>query len=72
MWRAARDRVLVRRVGTGDAAELVGLAAPVWIAAEAPSTVAELARELDVDAVSVGEAVSLLLSAEWLREAVPR
>jgi hypothetical protein len=69
VWRAVRDRVLVRRVGADDAAELMGLAALVWVAADVPSTMNDLVRELGSDAGSVSEAVSLLLSSEWLVEA---
>lgn len=67
VWRAARDRVLVRRLG-GDAADLVGLAALVWVAADEPSTVVGLAVELGADESAVAEAVSMLTVAGWLRE----
>ena len=71
VWRATRDRVLVRRVQGADGAELVGLAALVWVAADTPSTVAGLASELDADETSIAEAVSMLTSAGWLNEATP-
>jgi hypothetical protein len=68
VWRLARDRVVVRRVSTDDSAELAGLAALVWVAAERPSTVTELTRDLDAGEPAVAEAVSMLLSAGWLNQ----
>lgn len=68
MWRATRDRVLVRRVGSGDGAELVGLAALAWVAADAPATTLDLARNLAVEESAVDEAVVMLLSSGWLTQ----
>lgn len=61
--------MLVRRVATDDRAELAGVAALVWVAAEAPSTVADLVRELEADERAVTEAVTMLTAAGWLNEA---
>lgn len=45
LWRQGPDRVLVRRAG-GEAFDLLGLAAMVWVALDAPSSLAELTEEL--------------------------
>lgn len=60
--------MLVRRVGADDAAELVGLAAIVWVAADEPCTVAGLAAEVGAEESTVAEAVSMLTAAGWLCE----
>ena len=66
MWRAAGDRVLVRRVPTSDAAELIGATALVWVAAEVASSFDDLAADLGLDTSTIGDAVELLLAAGWL------
>ena len=45
VWRQGPDRVLVRSVG-GDALDLLGIAAMVWVALDSPRTVAGLTDEL--------------------------
>jgi hypothetical protein len=71
VWRLARDRVLVRRVGDyGDTAavDLLGAAAVVWVAAEEPLTPAELAAETELDVETVADSVALLVEGRWLAE----
>jgi hypothetical protein len=43
VWRVASDRVVVRRVGSSHAIELLGPTALVWAALDEPQTVAALA-----------------------------
>ncbi len=45
LWRQGPDRVLVRRV-SGEALDLLGMAAMVWVALDSPRTVAGLIDEL--------------------------
>jgi len=66
VWRLTGDRVLVRHVGRGLAADLVGAAALVWIAAEHAATADELAVELGLDRSTVVEAVEMLDEAGWV------
>jgi hypothetical protein len=69
VWRLATDRVLVRRVGArgeGAALDLLGSAALVWVALDAPRDLDDLAAELaramgsDPDLAAVAEAVDEL------------
>ena len=72
VWRLARDRVLVRRVGDhGDTAaiDLLGAAAVVWVAAEQPLTPDELAVETELTTDTVAESIALLTAGRWLAEA---
>ena len=69
VWRLARDRVLVRRVGDhGDAAavDLLGAAAVVWVAAEAPSTLEELAVDTELEVSTVTDTIDLLVTGGCL------
>jgi hypothetical protein len=61
VWRVASDRVVVRRVGSSHAIELLGPTALVWAALDEPQTVAALASELDLDADGVRDAVAVLV-----------
>ena len=45
VWRQGPDRVLVRRLG-GEALDLMGAAAMVWLALDSRQTMAQLADEL--------------------------
>ncbi len=45
LWRQGPDRVLVRRVG-GEAFDLLGAAAVLWVALDVPRSLAELTDEL--------------------------
>jgi hypothetical protein len=72
VWRLARDRVLVRRVGDhGDtaASDLIGAAAVVWVAAEEPLTLEELATETELDSATLTDSIALLVEGRWLAEA---
>mgnify|MGYP001826886051 CR=1 FL=1 len=60
--------MLVRRVDTGEAAELIGLAAIVWIAADEPITASVLSADVAADEAAVAAAVSMLAEAGWIRE----
>ena len=72
VWRLGPDRVLVRRVG-GDGLDLVGAAALVWIALDAPRTRADLIAELSSVSAAAAEpseldaAVSELLQHQLVR-----
>ena len=46
LWRLGPDRVLARRVGA-EGVDLVGAAALVWVALDAPTDLAGLTAELD-------------------------
>jgi hypothetical protein len=72
VWRLARDRILLRRVGDhGDTAavDLLGAAAVVWVAAEEPLTPEQLAAETELDAATVDDSIALLVEGRWLAEA---
>ena len=45
VWRLGPDRVVVRRIG-GEALDLLGAAAVVWVGLDGPRTVAQLLDEL--------------------------
>ena len=69
VWRLARDRVLVRRVGVhGDTAaiDLLGAAAVVWVAAEEPLTPDALAAETELSGDAIAESIELLVDGRWL------
>jgi hypothetical protein len=69
VWRLARDRVLLRRVGdhSGSAAiDLLGAAAVVWVAAEEPLTPDELVTESELSTDAVAESIELLVTGHWL------
>ena len=69
VWRLARDRVLVRRVGDHSdsaAIDLLGAAAVVWVAAEDPLTADELAAETELGADTIAESIELLVDGRWL------
>lgn len=74
VWRLGPDRVLVRRIGdrssTGHA-DLHGLGAMLWIAADEPrrddDLVDELVREAEgADGTTVEAALAMLVSSGWL------
>ena len=72
VWRLARDRVLVRRVGDhSDAAaiDLLGAAAVVWVAAEEPLTSDELAAETELSPATIADSIELLVGGRWMAEA---
>lgn len=75
VWRLAPDRVLVRRVwpkGDEDhAADLLGVAALIWVALDEPATMVELADRLtDADQViasdDLQETLDSLLQTGWV------
>jgi hypothetical protein len=69
VWRLARDRVLVRRVGDhGDSAaiDLLGAAAVVWVASEVPLSPEELAADTELDIETVTDTIDLLITGRWL------
>lgn len=75
VWRLAPDRVLVRRVwpkeGEDEAADLLGVAALIWVALDEPATVAELDDRLtDADQVippdDVRQTLDSLLATGWI------
>ena len=45
VWRQGPDRVLVRQIG-GEALDLLGMAAMLWVALDAPRTLTGLIDEL--------------------------
>ena len=82
LWRLAPDRVLVRRPwpkdGQDDAADLLGMAALVWIALDEPGSVAEIERRLlearrrdepELDLDLLGDTVQQLVAAGWVEPA---
>lgn len=69
VWRVTSDRVLLRRVGDHTehaAADVVGAGALVWLAADQPATIDELADELDLTVEMVVDAVDQLVAARWM------
>lgn len=62
LWRVGPDAVLVRRVTDhlGEALDLAGGAALVWLALDEPRTVDSLASVLDASPAAVIEAVHML------------
>jgi hypothetical protein len=69
VWRLARDRVLLRRVGDhGETAavDLLGAAAVVWVAAEEPLSPDELAVDTELDVETVTDTIDLLVTGRWL------
>jgi hypothetical protein len=82
LWRVAPDRVLVRRPwpqeGQDEAADLLGMAALVWIALDEPGSVAEILERLDEagddsdpghDPNVVSDTVDQLLATAWIEPA---
>ena len=82
LWRVAPDRVLVRRPwpkeGQDEAADLLGMAALVWIALDEPGSVAEILERLDEarddsdpghDPNVVRDTVDQLLATAWIEPA---
>lgn len=71
VWRLASDRVLVRRVGDltdAGCADLIGVAAAVWVGLDQPATEAELAARLteaDIDA-DCTKALHELVETGWI------
>jgi len=70
VWRLASDRVLIRRVDSEDpiAEDLFGAAARVWVAADEPRDVSDLAHETDLDIDVVEQALDLLVDHRWIEQ----
>ena len=79
LWRLGDDCVLVQRVFAGDAgppphrddptnasAQLVGAAAIVWIAADAPRSAPAIAAEVGIDIDEVNASIRSLVEHRWL------
>jgi len=83
VWRLAPDRVLVRRPwpkdGQDEAADLLGLAALIWIALDEPGTVTDLVERLadagdateGVVSADVTDTLDQLLATGWVELAQP-
>lgn len=85
LWRLAADRVLVRRPwpknGQVDAADLLGMAALVWLALDEPCTMREIGKRLadahgtsgqpELDLDLLGGTVERLLETGWIEFARP-
>lgn len=71
VWRLAPDRVLVRRVGDlsdDGCADLLGLAAEVWVGLDEPASIAELRARLaeaDID-TDCTDALAELVERGWV------
>ncbi len=69
VWRLARDRVPVRRVGDhGDTAavDLLGAAAVVWVGADVPLNRMNWPRTPELDVETVTDTIDLLVTgAGW-------
>lgn len=71
LWRQGPDRVLVRRV-SGEALDLLGAAALVWVALDGRRTAAQLLDELGefgLDAATVHSTLALLVQRGLLETA---
>ncbi len=81
VWRLAPDRVLVRRLGDLSAngcADLIGLAAAVWVGLDEPASIAELHSRLadagfdvetaraDPDGITMKDALAALVERGWI------
>ena len=81
VWRLVPDRVLLRRVGDGppqgdrgldDAADLMGVAALVWVALDEPASATQIAERLDAEGLArplaeIAEVARQLVEAGWAR-----
>ena len=84
LWRLGDHCVLLQRVSTGapgsptpsddltiESAQLVGAAAVVWIAAEAPSGAIDIATEVGIDIDEVNATIRSLIEHRWLCDTSP-
>ena len=72
VWRLAPDRVLVRRVGDLSAdgcADLIGLAAALWVGLDEPTSISELESRLaeaGIDALDASDVLPVLVERGWI------
>lgn len=66
VWRVAGGRVLVRDVGTGLAADLVGPAAVVWVAVDHGADAVALVTDLGLDLGVISGAITSLAESGWI------
>ncbi len=70
MWRLAPDRVIVRKITdpAGNAADLFGPAALIWVAAEEPISAAQLVADTGTPSAVAAQTITILIDGGWLIE----